>query len=1318
MFNNRFLQRSRVFHVPLLRLFSVVLIASLLILPVGAFAAPAEAPSQWPLTNKAIFFASDGMRPDLVDKYAGEGIMPTYADLMANGVKGDNGLLQGFPPNTGVGWYTLATGTWPSEHGSTNNTFHRTGEGNFNNRTSFATTGILQADTLQQAAERAGKTMVSMEWVGSRNISPALQGPVVDFRTFFSTRGVLDFPLDSVEQAGAAAFAISYTVASLTPAVGWSFPPTGDDGVSPPKQTVLTVATTFASQNPTRLYDVYIYDSVVNGVSAYDHVLLVRSGLAKNASPANRAAELEEGEWADIKLIGSDGLLAVAGPPLIPAGRTAGFYVKLIDLANDLSSFKLYFTSVARANATYNGCAYAPSCATAFGFEETLNKEFPSSTAADFAPLEAGIIDEDTYVQQGLMWKDAHWKYLQYILGTAPVPTVSGGSLTGLGVTPHLLLIGNPVTDEFSHQFMGLYTPTDMDGNPNPYFDDLTNDDIPDGRLDIREGYVRSAYEEADGTLALGRSLMGGDATVFASSDHGFAPQWYAVNVSKILVDLGLQEREQSGNCRKAANDSPPPPLPTPPVPGDTLAKECHAGGTAQIYINLAGRDPASGNTPQVPAANYETVRNQIITAFQNLTDPANPGKQVVAAVFRKEDLRNVDGTDALHPNRSGDVVVVFRPPYQTDAATPGQTIAFSQFFGQHGYLPDLVDLEHNVNMHGTFVASGPGIRHQDPVAGVRAIDLAPTIAFLMNIPGPQNASGRIMYDLTQNPGQYKEITILDISDYHGQLVPLSEAADNLSGGGAVNPVFTIGGSAFLKPWFDVYRAEAPGGSITVAAGDSVGATPPQSSFFGDTPTIEIMNMMGISADGLGNHNFDKGEQYLRNTLIPLAQFPYVSANVVDSNGKTPAEWSASRVFEFDGGKLGLIGFSNEDIPSLTFPGALGPFHVDPALAAVNAEAAKLKAKHKGKIVIVAMGHLGATGGTLTAPTGPLIDLADGVVNVDAVIGDHTNSQVLATRPLNGVLVVENLSKGARFTRIRLVFDTNTKQVIYKTADFHKPWNVGVTPAAAIQTKIDALNALLVPILSPVVGNSTITVPRSDSCGRADSRLCESRIGNVTTDAMRTAFVGFPIDFAITNAGGLRADLTCPTTDSPTDFCLAGLYPFTPGLFPITLGQVLTVLPFGNVVATAPVSGAQLKAMLEIGVSTATNTVSPFGLQANGRFPQVSGLCFTYSINASAGSRVTGAVRQVGGTCTGAPIDLTASGGPYTIAINDFMAMGGDGYLNLVSVLNTPSVKTVDAVLAAYIKANTPVTPSIQGRITCADSNGATLPNCAAITAP
>ncbi|HLE78923.1 MAG TPA: alkaline phosphatase family protein, partial [Candidatus Limnocylindrales bacterium] len=737
------------------------LLGSLSAAPVAS--APPSAGGK-PAADEVIFFAADGMRPDLMERYAAEGAMPTYADLMKNGVRGDNGLVQAFPPNTGVGWYTLATGTYPGEHGSTNNTFHRVGEGNFNNRTSLGAS-ILQADTIQQSAERAGLKVASVEWVGSRTHN--LAGPVIDFRNFFSTRGVLAAPLNATEQAGAAAFGVSYQVAGFASAAGWTNTPSGDDGVSPPQQTTLTVATTFAAQNPTRTYDVYLYDSVVNGTSAYDRVLLARTGVVKDASLA--AADLGVGDWFDVRLVGADGLIGAR------AGQTAGFYVKLIGLAGGggtISSFKLYFTSVARAIAS---CACDPN------FESTLVDMFPTSTAADFAPLEAGIVDEDTYVEQGLKWADFHWAALEYILTVVQPDT-------------DLLMLGNPVTDEFSHQFMGLVTPTDMDGDPNPYYDDLTNDDVPDGRLAIREGYIRSAYHEADQTLALGRTLMGTDATVFASSDHGFAPQWYAVNASKALADLGYGP-EQTSNCRAVAA---------------TLVKECHAGGTVQFYIDLAGRDPVGSNEPQVAAADYETVRQNLVTYFTNLDDPNLPGQQqVVDRVLLKEELRDVDGSDSLHPNRSGDVVVVFRPPYQSDAATPGQLIAFSQFFGQHGYMPDLVDLADNVNMHGTFVASGPGIRKQSPVAGIRAIDVAPTIAFLMGIPGPQNARGKILFGLTTGAGRFKEVTLLQISDYHGQLVPLSEAADNLSGGGASNPSFAIGGAAFLKPWFDSYRAEA-----------------------------------------------------------------------------------------------------------------------------------------------------------------------------------------------------------------------------------------------------------------------------------------------------------------------------------------------------------------------------------------------------------------------------------------------------------------------------------------------------------------------------
>ena len=1268
----------------------VTLLVAMGITLAGAAAAK-EKPSA--LASKVVFFASDGMRPDLMQKYAGQGQMPTYASLLANGVRGNNGLVQAFPPNTGVGWYTLATGTYPGEHGSTNNTYHRVGEGSFNNRTSFSASGTVQADTIAAAAERAGKKVAQIDWVGGANAG--INGPTTDFANFFSTRGVLAAPLNADEQAGAASFGISYQVATFAPAAGWTNVPAGDPA-APAMQTSLLVATTFASQNPNRTYDVYLYDSVVNGVAAYDHAILVRSAAAKDGS--QKAVDLAVGDFKEIKLRGADGLIGSR------AGQTAGFYVKLMALAPNLSSFKLYFTSVERVIATCKTAACNALPAGGAGedrLEKYIAENFPTYISADFAPLEARIIDEETYVEQG---RDLEAAYadavLEYILGTLQPDT-------------DLALVGYPVTDEFQHQFMALYTPTDMDGAPNPYYDNVDGKGPADGLTAVREGYVKSAYHGADEKLAMTRELMGGSPTTFASSDHGFAPQWYAVNAGKVLFDAGLTSAEVSSNCRAI--------LPT--VRGGTeftLAKACWAGGTAEIYINLAGRDAAGSvlntspptspapttcpcsNGPQVTTANYETVRNQIITAFQNLTDPPNPGKRVVLKIMKKEELRTVEGSDSLHPSRSGDVVVVLRPPYQFDAATPGQRIAFSQFFGQHGYLPDLVDLDHNVNMHATFVAAGPGIRKQDPVAGIRAVDLSPTIAFLMDIPGPQNAKGKILYGLTSGAGKYKELTILQISDYHGQLVPLSEAADNVSSAGAANPTFSIGGSAFLKPWFDVYRAEAREGSITVAGGDSVGATPPIATFFGDKPVPEIMNMMGFTSDGLGNHNFDRGQTYLRTEIIPLAKFPYLSANIVNAQGKTPREWKPSMTMNFEGFKLGVVGFSNSDLTTLIFPGNLDPFVVADAATKVNAEAASLRAK--GVKMVIAVGHEGATDGTLSNPTGPLVDLADDLDGVDAILGDHTDFQAITTRP-NGMLLTENRSKGIRFTRIRLVLDASTQSVVYKTADWHKPWNIGVTPDPAIQARIDELNAQLAPILGTAIGSSTKYIPRADQCGTSNGRTCESLVGNVTTDSIRAKYASIGVQFAITNSGGLRADLTCPTADNPSDFCPS----YTPPPYPITRGQVLGVLPFGNVVVTLNVNGAELKTMLENGVSRMP--------AVDGRFPQVSGLCFTYDIAAAAGSRVTSAaLANPNGTCSATPVDLTA-GSTYKIAENDFMASGGDGY-----PLFTPRVTTqdiMDQVLADYVATKSPLAPFVlaapNGRINCVDSNGATAPNCPAL---
>lgn len=635
-----------------------------------------------PIAETAIFFGADGMRPDLMEQYAAEGFMPTFAEMMRSGARGNNGLLPPFPPNTGVGWTTLATGAWPSVHGSMNNYFHKRDQP-FNSRTSFAYSGVILAETLAEAAEEESKTVAIVEWPAGRNYP--ITGPVVEYRSFHSARGVTgNYVWDSDYPAFISAFFLDYDINPLVPASGWADVPLSH---SPALETVMIVPDYGVEKYN---HNVYIYDSTDDGTLNYDHVLLTP---APSKDGDDEVANLAEREWTEIKLT------IIGGSK---AGKTAGMYVKLIKLSDDASQFRLYHTSVARVTAN-DGT-----------LEDYVAETFPTGIAADYAPLEAGIIDEETYVEQGLMWADAYHPIINYIVGE---------------YDPDLVFVGYPLTDEFSHQFMALVTPwADV-------YDDANWDGVKEGRIEAREGFIRQAYAQADDTLALVQSLMPDETVTFASADHGFAPQWLAISAGDILFNAGLQGGIQTSNCRRTKWDE---------------TKACWAGGTAAIYINLQGRD----NPGVVPEGDYEMVRQQIVDAFSAL------GDDVIEAIFLMEELNEIpvgdQGTiEAYHPERSGDVVVVAKPPYQFDAATPGEVTFFSHFFGQHGYMPDLVDVRRNINMHAVFVAAGPGIRHRT-VPRISAIDLAPTLAFILGIDPPDNAQGKILYDILERPGQFK----------------------------------------------------------------------------------------------------------------------------------------------------------------------------------------------------------------------------------------------------------------------------------------------------------------------------------------------------------------------------------------------------------------------------------------------------------------------------------------------------------------------------------------------------------------------------------
>ena len=500
----------------------------------------------------------------------------------------------------------------------------------------------------------------------------------------------------------------------------------------------------------------YVYDSTNDSLVNYDRVLLAP---VKDGSAA--VGNLRAGEWADIKV-------RIVGGSL--GGQTAGMLVKVETLAPDLSKVRLYHSSVAvRSRPGPRG----PASPASRDFEEFLAVRFPTSMAADFAVLEAGIVSEETYVEQGLYWETGHHPILRYIAAT---------------YGPDLLLVGYPTTDEFQHQFLGLVSPTLPNGQANPAYDDVQVDHVKDNRVSQREGFLTRAYEGADDTLALARSLMGTNPTTFVASDHGFAPQFLAIDASEVLVDLGLLSRPQTSNCR--------------PATGETIgsAKACWAGGTVQIYLNLAGRDPAGGGFTQIAATDEAATVTRIEEAFAALTDPndwtgdAQPENwDPIDRIYTKAEARAIPNgpnswTDMAHPTRTGDLIAFSQPPYQFDAATPGTLVSLSHFFGQHGYVPDVANLGANVNMRATFIAGGAGIA--TAAVNARSIDLAPTLAYLLRIPAPQHSQGRVLTEILAARSGLTPLSVIGLNDFHGQLEPTTMLFDRLNAnvGGACIP--------------------------------------------------------------------------------------------------------------------------------------------------------------------------------------------------------------------------------------------------------------------------------------------------------------------------------------------------------------------------------------------------------------------------------------------------------------------------------------------------------------------------------------------------
>ncbi len=711
---------------------------------------------------------------------------------------------------------------------------------------------------------------------------------------------------------------------------------------------------------------------------------------------------------------------------------------------------------------------------------------------------------------------------------------------------------------------------------------------------------------------------------------------------------------------------------------GETIgkAKACWAGGALQVYLNVTGRDPVVTGLQQVAAADVDATVQAIRAKYLALTDPNDwthdgkpEGWKMIDRAFTKAEARYIPNgpgstSDMAHPTRTGDLVVFAYPPYQFDAETAGTLVAPSHFFGQHGYVPDVQVLSANVNMRATFLAGGEGVGKGTVKA--RTIDLAPTLAFLLDIPEPQQSQGKVLLDVARRGSGYKPISIIGLNDFHGQLEPTNMTFDGIN--------TPVGGAAILATLFDEDLANLPGPDLILAAGDNVGASPPNSLLLEDKPTIDVENAWGLDATSYGNHEFDYGiERLLMHQ--ERANFPFLATNIIDEvTGELPDWVTPSAVFTVNGVKVGVIGAELKDTPELVAAGNTAGLQFLDEAPRIKAESERLQRRGvKVQIVVIHQGTaLGVNpiGNAPGAPwEGPIIGIADALqdTTIDAMIVGHTHRVSNLVR--GHIPIFEGINAGATYSALQVLIKDGDVAWIGGATRVAK--NLGVAKRADVQAIVDDANAQTAVLRNQVIGTQQFDIRRDLT------RLNESAMGNMVADAMREKYPG--VEAAITNSGGLRQDLLCAPPSATEANC------------EITWGEVFAVLPFGNRTTILTLTGAQLTTALVNGFSPVCDP-----LINTGRFPQVSGLKLTFHCNST--TAVVDRIEKAPNGPTG-PLTLVGPTDTVRFVTNDFMYTGGDGYT--VFAQGTDVLQPGDDLLQVTIDsiaAHSPVGPVVEGR--------------------
>jgi 5'-nucleotidase len=505
-------------------------------------------------------------------------------------------------------------------------------------------------------------------------------------------------------------------------------------------------------------------------------------------------------------------------------------------------------------------------------------------------------------------------------------------------------------------------------------------------------------------------------------------------------------------------------------------------------------------------------------------------------------------------------------------------------------------------------------------------------------------------------------LNILHINDFHSRFDPITGTDSNCDAEtDAAGECF--GGIARLKTIIDDTRAKyESGNSLLLSAGDNF-----QGSLYYTTYKSKVVsdffNQMGFDVVATGNHEFDDGpEEFLK--FIEAAEFPIIGGNFdVSRDPNLKGKIKGSIVVEVGGEQIGIIGATTEDTPEIASPGPNVEF--TDVIQYVRGASEALDAAGVNKIILLS--HIGYTVDQEVAAALPLVDV---------IVGGHSHTLLsntaegaagpyptMVTNP-DGVEVpvVQANQYGKYLGDIAITWDDNG--VVTKAEGEPYLIDASVTGNEDFKGQLAALSAPIEEAMGEVIGTTTAAIDGA----RENCRAKECQMGNLVAEAMLARAKDQGATIAIQNGGGLRASIDAGD---------------------ITKGEVITVLPFSNTLATVQISGADVIEALENGVSDVEN--------AAGRFPQVAGLKYSYTLSKPAGERVSDVM--VGSGENFEPIDEEAT---YTIVTNNYNRGGGDGYETFANGENAYDFgPPLEEVLADYIaELGGEYTPFTDGRIT------------------